>query len=309
MEKLAETGLKEALSYLENGNPIQAREILEHSLVHELDSRELIFTGKCCIFWQDAVLALQDISSPFEQGETILSEWKNFLSAFKQQQEVFEPAVYASCRGAFSLALQSFSRLLDEQEPIQRAEILRKVGLCYKKLGEFDNAKMCLSEANQLQPGQAAVIADLADCYALCGEDKASKVLFREAFYIDFKKVDIDFLDSQLIGRLIEKTEQKGYFGDCLKAWIPVYGVLWGVFNVKRSMKSREVSRLRQEIYALENEQKDPSRATPYHTPRLLNLYFWLVDYCQSVQDDKLINEILLKIKILDTSIYNLYVK
>ena len=81
------------------------------------------------------------------------------------------------------------------------------------------------------------------------------------------------------------------------------------MFNVKRSMKSREVSRLKQEIFSLENEQKDPSRVTPFHTPRLLNLYFWLVDYCQAVSDEKLINEILLKIKVLDTSIYNLYVK
>ena len=308
MEKLAESGLKEALSYLEAGNPIQAKKVLDNSLIYELDSQELIFTGKCCLYWQDVVLRLTEVTSPFEKGENLLAEWKNFLTVFREQ-ESYEPALYAVCRGTFSLALQNFSRLLDEREPIQRAEILRKIGLCYKKLGEFDNAKMCLTEANQLQGGQAGVIADLADCYALCGDDKAAKVLFREAFYIDFKKVDLDFLDSQLITRLISKTKEKGFSGDCLKAWIPVYGVLWGVFNIKRSMKSREVSRLRQEIYALENESKDPSRVTEYHTPRLLNLYFWLIDYCQSASDDKLINEILLKIKILDTSIYNLYVK
>ncbi len=310
MEPLTEKGLKDALSYLEAGNPIQAKKVLDNSLVYELDSRELIFTGKCCIFWQDIVMDMAKIESPFERGEMLLSEWKNFIAAFRTHRDTYEPAVYASCRGVFSLALKNFSKLLDEQEPVQRSEILRKVGLCYKKLGEFDNAKMCLSEANQMHGGKADVIADLADCYALCGEDKAAKVLFREAFYIDFKKVDVDFLDSQLIKRLLEKTqEEKGFSGDQLKAWIPVYGVLWGVFNIKRSMKSREVSRLRQEIYALENEQKDPSRTTPLHTPRLLNLYFWLVDYCQSAEDDKLISEILLKIKILDTSIYNLYVK
>lgn len=309
MEKLAETGLKEALSYLESGNPIQAKKVLDNSFVYGLDSREIFFTGKCCIFWQDIILSLPDDSGPFERGETILAEWKNFLTAFSGQEDRYEPAMYAVCRGVFSLALRNFSRLLDESDSTQRAEVLRKVGLCYKKLGEFDNAKTALSEANQLRTGQADVIADLADCYALCGDDKASKVLFREAFYIDFKKIDIDFLDSQLIKRLVEKTAEKGLSGDMLKVWIPVYGVIWGVFNVKRSMKSREVSRLKQEIFSLENEHKDPSRVTPFHTPRLLNLYFWLVDYCQAVSDEKLINEILLKIKVLDTSIYNLYVK
>lgn len=309
MEKQTEQGLKEALSYLEAGNPIQAKKVLDNSLIYELDSKELIFTGRCCLFWRDIVLQLADLSNPFERGETLLTEWKNFLASFSQQDYVYEPAIYASCRGTFSLALQSFSRLLDEPEPNQRSEILRKVGLCYKKLGEFDNAKTCLTEANQLQKGQAAVISELADCYALCGDDKAAKVLFREAFYIDFKKIELDFLDSELIKRLIAKTREKGYSGDILKAWIPVYGVLWGVFNVKRSMKTKEVTQLRHEIYALENEEKDPSRFTPFHTPRLLNLYFWLIDYCQTVSDDKMINEVLLKIKILDTAVYNLYVK
>ena len=38
-------------------------------------------------------------------------------------------------------------------------------------------------------------------------------------------------------------------------------------------------------------------------------MYFWLIDYCQAQNDSKLINETLLKIKILDTTVYNLYVK
>lgn len=309
MENHTALGLKEALSYLEAGNPIQAKKVLDNSFMYELESKEFFFTVKCCNYWQDIIISITNEESPFERGEILLSEWKNFQFVYGQYEDVYEPAMYAVCRGVFSLALQNFTRLLDEQDVILKSEILRKVGLCYKKLGEFDNAKMCLSEAHKIQPGQAAVIADLADCYALCGDDKASKVLFREAFFIDFKKVDLDFLDSELITRLIKKTGEKGYSGDSLKAWLPVYGVLWGVFNIKRSMKAREVSRLRQEIYALETEQKDPSRVTPFHTPRLLNLYFWLIDYCQSASDDKLINEILLKIKILDTSVYNLYVK
>ena len=309
MENHTAAGLKEALSFLEAGNPIQAKKVLDNSLIYELDSKELIFTGKCCLYWQEIIVNVSKISNSFDRGEQLLSEWKNFQTTYRQYDWVYEPAMSAVCHGVFSLALQNFNSLLAEKDESLKAEILRKVGLCYKKLGEFDNAKMILSEANKLKEGQAAVIADLADCYALCGNDKASKALFKEAFFIDYEKVDLDFLDSQLITRLIKKTEEKGYKGDELKAWIPVYGVLWGVFNIKRAMKSREVSRLRQDIYALEMEIRDPSRANPYQTPRLLNLYFWLIDYCQSAQEDKLINEILLKIKILDTYVYNLYVK
>lgn len=59
----------------------------------------------------------------------------------------------------------------------------------------------------------------------------------------------------------------------------------------------------------MENEHKDPSRSTSLQVPRLIYKYFWLIDYCQSINDTQLINEILLKIKILDTDVYNHYVK
>lgn len=309
MDIQTEKGLKDALAYLERGNPIEAKKILDSSLMYDLESKELILTGKYCLFWSDAIYRLSDIENPYEKGERLLAEWKNFLDFSKQQQETYQVAIYATCRGIFSLALQNYSQMLDERDSVQKAEILRKAGLCYKKLGEFDNAKMCLSEANSLQSGQATVLAELADCYALCGDDKAAKVLFREAFFIDYKRIDLVFLDSELIKCLIKKTSAKGYSGELLNAWIPVYGVLWGVFNMKRTMRSQEIGKLKQEIYALENEQKDPSRSSELLTPRLINMYFWLIDYCQIQNDNKLVNETLLKIKILDTTVYNLYVK
>ena len=173
MENHTAAGLKEALSFLEAGNPIQAKKVLDNSLIYELDSKELIFTGKCCLYWQEIIVNVSKISNSFDRGEQLLSEWKNFQTTYRQYDWVYEPAMSAVCHGVFSLALQNFNSLLAEKDESLKAEILRKVGLCYKKLGEFDNAKMILSEANKLKEGQAAVIADLADCYALCGNDKA----------------------------------------------------------------------------------------------------------------------------------------
>ena len=92
--------------------------------------------------------------------------------------------------------------------------------------------------------------------------------------------------------------------------WIPVYGQLYGVFTVKRKLRPTEIARLKQEIYAKENEIKDPSCQTELLTPRLINLYFWLVDYYLSTNEDvSKFNEIVTRIKILDTEIYELYVK
>ena len=67
-------------------------------------------------------------------------------------------------------------QVIDEKDTTHKSEIYRKIGLCYKKLGSFENARQCLAEANKLLPNQAPVLADLADCYALCGEDKGAKV-------------------------------------------------------------------------------------------------------------------------------------
>ncbi len=309
MDIQTEKGLKEAFSFLESGNLEETRKAIEKCLIYDSVSPEVVFTSDCCNRWLGILRKTLSLETPMERGESLLSEWKNFLCHTKAQTYVYQPAVYATCRGVFSLALQNFNLLMNEKEPATKADILRKTGLCYKKLGEFENAKMCLSEANRLHSGQAAVIADLADCYALCGEDKYAKVLFREAFFIDPKKVDLEYLDSSLIQKLIEKTEEKGFSGEALKAWIPVYGVLWGVFTIRRNLKPQEVAKLRQEIYAMENEHKDPSRDSELLVPRLINKYFWLVDYCQTVNDTRLINEILLKIKILDTDIYRMYVK
>lgn len=308
MDILTEKGLEDAIAFLEAGNPAQAKMIIDESLQNDLESGELIFTSKCCIFWADALYRLERSQSGLQKGDILLQEWKTFMTFIKQNPPVYEPTVYAACRGIFSLALQNFSQLLNEKDPIQKAEIMRKTGLCYKKLGEFENARMCLSQANSLQQRNAAVIADLADCYALCGDSRAAKLLFREAFYTDFKKIDLDFLDSQLIKRLVEKTEKLGYKGDELKAWIPVYAVLWGVFSSKRTLKAQEVGKLKQEIYCLENEIKDPSRTSSFLVPRLINMYFWLIDYCQTTEDSRLINEILLKIKVTDPNIYNMYI-
>ncbi len=309
MDIQTEQGLKEAFTFLEAGNPSQASKIIQECFIYDSTSSELVFTSNCCNRWIDNIQNVISLESPLERGETLLNDWKNFLYYIEAQENVYMPAVHALSRGVFSLALRNFNQLLNEKDHTIKADIYRKTGLCYKKLGEFDNARLCLTQANTLLPGQAPVLAELADCFALCGEDKYAKVLFREAFYIEPKKIDLDYLDSPLIKNLIKKTAEKGYSGETLLAWIPVYGVLWGVFSIRRNLKPQEVARLRQEIYAMENEHKDPSRDSEILIPRLINKYFWLVDYCQTVNDSRLISEILLKIKILDTDIYNMYVR
>lgn len=309
MENSIENALEKVLVLLENANPIDANDLINKSLKYDLDNENLLLIQKYCFFWKSSFSSVIEMDNPYERGERLLDDWKKFVDYAKSLKESHEKALYALKIGVWTFALKNYNLLLDESDTMQKAEIYRKIGICYKKLGRFSDAKNFLGQANVFRPGQANVLAELADCHALCGDDKAAKVLFREAFFIDFKKIEIAFLDCEMIRCLIEKVEQKGFKDELLNAWLPVYAVIWGVFNVRRDLKSQEIGKLKQDIYALENENKDPSRTPKTLVPHLINMYFWLIDYCHTKNDTILINETLLKIKILDANIYALYVK
>ena len=310
MDIQTEAELKVALGFLQQGNPLEAQKIISSLFEHDLESTELMYTNKCCIFWIDSIKRLKSINDSFERSESILLEWKNFQDYISRESLPYEPAQFAVQQGFFKNALEEYKKMLEEKDPLQKAEIYKNAGICYKKLGDFENARAFLTEANNIYPNLSSVLAELADCYSLCGEDKFGKVLYREAFFADPDSIDLDFLDSELIKCLIEKTKSKGYSGKALLYWIPVYGVLGGVFNIKRELTSQEVARLKKDIYAMENEIKDPSCNSEILIPRMLNYYFWLMDHYDLANENQAkINEVLLRIKLLDSAVYEMYIK
>ena len=283
--------------------------LLQDALTSDLDNTDIIFAAQGCSFWMDTMEHLSDFDS-FEQGETLLNQWEDFLVLIDRQKlPVLAQTVYAFKKMVFSKALEQYSKVFEDTDQKFHAEVCRKIGYCHKKLGSYEDALKYLIEANNTLQGQANILAEMADCYALCGVDKISKVIFREAFFIAPEKVNLAYLDAPLINKLVEKVAEKGYSNMELQEWLPVYGVLYKVFDVRRTLKSQEIGRLKQDIYAKENELKDPANNSALLTPRLLNMYFWLIDHYDLSQDNtSKIQEVLLKIKILDRNIYSLYV-
>lgn len=301
--------IKKALALLELGNIIDAEKVFTSGFMYNLDSPEIDITEIYCKYWIDRMNNIAAIKSPYERGERLIIEWKLFLKYVASKPTRFDDAVNAIKQGVFSLALHNYITVLPTSSGAERAQILLRLGICYKKRGLFVESASCLVDANSLTPNNAAIIAQLADCYALCGRDKDAKVLFREAFYLGASNIDLDFLDSVLIRDLITQVKLKGIKEPLLNEWVAVYGVTLGVFNIKRHLNQKEISKLRQEIYALENDQKDPARFTEISVPRLINMYFRLIDYCRDTHDDKTISESLLKIKILDKDVYTQYIR
>lgn len=314
MDIQTEQELQKAYRLITEGKINQAKQIFAEALEYNFDSEELNFAHWCCSYWDDFIQKLPKYEA-YEQGASLIARWKTFHLDLERQNKSFQRPVTSLQKGIFTIALDAFESLsIDssamEFTAVQQAEIGRKLALCCKKLGKFDAALNHLTEANKVLPSSAPILAEIADCFALCGEDRKAKVLFREAFFIDAQKVETTFLDSELICCLIRQLKEKGYTGPALQEWIPVYGVLYGVFNIKRELRSHEVARLRQEIYARENELKDPSNDASVLTPKLINMYFWLIDhYVRTGESTARINDCLLQIRVHNENIYKMYTR
>lgn len=310
MSSQSENEIKQAYELLKKGDSVSAREVLSTALENDLENPEILFGLRCTVFWNERFFQISGIQDLFPKGEQLISSWKDFLS-FIENEKKYECCVYAIKKGVFTQVLENFQQLLKENSTSKEKKgiIFSRIGLCYKQLGDYDTALRFLSEANLVNPENAAILAEMADCYALCGEEKTSKVLFREAFFINPQEIDISMLESSLFCSLYAKVLETGKKGEIAVEWIPVEGVLTGVLNVKRELRALEVGKLKQNIYALETELRDTESEPLLIIPRLINNYFWIIDHYTAIHEDRAkINEILLKIKLLDADIYEKYV-
>ena len=308
-------GLSQAYELLKEGKPAMAKPLLEDALADDLDNKEILFTIRCASFWKEEFSAVEAILLTFEKGERIIQGWKRFITGITDLlDENYEASIYAVRRGVFSQALENYQQHLDDPQQILRAEAYRKAAFCHKQLGAFEVALNYLKEANTLldnitkREDAAPILAEMADCYALCGQDCYAKVFFREAFFLGANKIDLLFLDSELILRLVELVRQFGYPDRVMQEWIPVYGVLYGVLNINRPLRPIEFSNLKRDITSLENEIQSSTSEVSLLVPRLINKYFWLIDYYMNVNDNReMIEDTLRRIRLLNEDVYRAY--
>ncbi len=311
MKKATVIKLTSALDFLKNAELEKAYVELEKSLGDDLENADVEYALKAVEYWLPKLETAKKAATPLERGEYMISHWKSFLEFIAKQGECRDTIIYALKRAVFLLALKFYSKLFEQEKELKEAEPYRKVGLCYKILGEYDRALEFLKFACELDKNSSAIMAELADCYACYGETKLSKVFFREAFFIDPSGIELQFLESALILKLIERVKALGIKPEHISEWIPIYGMLDGVFNVKRELKSVEFGQLKQKIFLLEYEVKDGSgEQLDSLVPRLINYYFWLIDHYIAVHEDKSkIDGILLRIRVLDKNIYDCYTR
>jgi tetratricopeptide (TPR) repeat protein len=307
--------LQDAYAKLKEGKPLLARERMETALRME-ETPELVFALKCVNWWLDRMQRYESLTDPYERGGFILAQWKSFygfLDRIGNAELYRESVIYAMRIFVFSAALDCFKQFLDEGK--DDPDILLRVGQCYKGIGRYDQAAKYLEQAARSKRDDGETLSCLADVNAMLEETRAAKALFREAFYADPQHIDLRSMESELILRLAAKVAELGYTGEELLEWIPIYGNIYGVFSVRRELKPVELGRLKQSIFTLENEVRSRTGGSqsPNHSllvPRLINRYFWLIDHYENVQENpSMIEETLLKIRIVSPNIYELYIR
>ncbi len=298
--------LSAAYDCARKGDFKNAESNLEDALRADFEDEEVLSSLKCVHFWKERFDRFDNTGTGLERGDILIREWKAFHYFLDHIAGAEEDCLYALKQWVFSSAYEayrSFARETDAQDP----ELQFRLGLALKGCGDYQHAVEHLELASAGDGENAGYLAELADCYAFINEVKVSKVFFREAFYINPQGIDLQFLESLMIRRLIDEVESKGYSEEIAKEWIPVFGVLYGVFSVKRELRPLELGKLRQSIYSLEKRMGESDEQEKL-VPRLINRYFWLIDHYISIKDSKTkIDEVLEKIRILDQQVYELY--
>ena len=309
--------IHKAYASLKDGNADSAAGFLKDALKLDYEHEEVRYALKCLNWWGEKTKPLDSLKDPGEQGGYILSQLEYYYAFLERigkanlpRGESDDPCQSAIKRFVFSLALSYFLGPLQEGVNKPDPLLLLQAGRCCKGAGNLEEALNYLEQASRLKSDDSAILSELADVNALLGDERAAKVLFREAFYLDPQQIDLSAMKSEMILRLQDRVKELGYHGNELAEWVPVWACIWGVFSVKRELKPVELGRLKQSIFFLENEQRSKSGADPLIKPRLLNRYFWLMDHYEhnrKADTSKLMEETIVKIKYTDSVIYDRY--
>ena len=303
--------IQKAYDKLKASDAEGAAALLDEALQIDFDNEETKHALKSVNWWLEHTAKIGDIKNPYEKGGFILSQFRQYYVFLDSVAGNYDLCQYAVRRFVFSSALRCFRDLLGDGVNQHDPGLLLLVGRCYKGTGNYDEAFKYLEQAVRFRREDGEALAEWADVNALLGKDLEAKALFREAFFLNPEKIDLRAMESEMVLRLKERLiREKGYREDELREWIPVYGRLWGVFTVKRELKPIEFGKLKQSIFTMETECRGNPGRSAVLKPRLINRYFWLIDYYENKHEDPdLIEEVLLKIKVTDPEIYERYMR
>ena len=301
--------LSQAWQLVKNQELDRAKSLLDSAIPYGFEEPVLLGALKSISFWKERLNILQSYNDPLAQADYFFMQWITYQEFAQRVGLLDEGCLYAFKVFVFGSVKNLLTHWIGKNDQFDPYYHL-KLGICNKSMGDYEIALTNLEKAAEGLQDNPDLLSHLADCYALMDETPRAKILFREAFYLDAQQVFLEMLESELIHRLVDHVQQRFDNSKEVKEWIPVYGVILGVFSIKRDLRALEFGKLRQSIYALERELTHQPEKSHLIQPKLLNRYFWLIDKLvgQGEEQEK-IDEVLLKIKSLNPYIHGLYTK
>lgn len=309
METQSFSGLKDIYEGLRTGSfeEVESQAVQYQDQV--LTPDEVYDILLCTVFWRGKREQAVAFADEEARGDFFIREYRGFLRRFQGRFRTgFEEGLYALRSFVFRAALDAYQAALEAAKR-SMPELTLKCAKCLKGIGDFHQALELLESLVQNHKDLAEAWSELGDCLDMIGESRKAKLFFREAFFINPQKVDLDFIESRMLRKVLEDLKVRYSDENLLKEWLPIHAVLLGAFNIKRELKATELAQLKQSIYSLRNELQHVDKKSSVLLPRLINRYFWLVDHYVSVKEDReKIEEALLNIRVLDPLIHKQYV-
>ncbi len=295
------------VTYIRNAEFNKALEIMEEILKINSEFPGLVESIKSIKFWQNRWLKILRTPQGKEQADILLDEWvnyENFSKSFSNQPEkifiVIKNLIYKKILKNLIYAFQN--------SEVPNVELLKKIGEIFLEIDENQKAIETLEYARMFRKKDSYLLALLAESYSREGNIQKAKSLFREAFLYNPQEIDLSLIKSELILEIVKTIKSKGIDEKMLLEWIPVYGAILNIFNIKREISYEELVRLTQEAEELEKEYYNRQFTNEFIEPKLINRYLWLIDYYRLQSPNKEYTKIYLnKLKELNPKIYEQY--
>lgn len=309
-----------ALSFLSDGCFSDAATEFKEILKQDFANESAESGGKYCNYWKSKIEKLKKERdkkslSNYETGNLLYEEWKKFITTFKSSKETEVVVLNSVMQYVLGLALECLKKTETEGDSsVNIASLFTLIGVLNKELGQFDDAICYFQKVIQIDHSNAGAYAQLGNCYELQGNERAAKIMMREAFFLNPAAIDLEKLEnSQLIARISNVMRQYDIATDTFVFWIPVYARVYNILDVKRELMANEVTRIQKEISDIKNELENNTgiiknkNKTEKFKAILVMRYLWLYDYFlekENAEDE--LKKVEARIKDLSFTVYNI---
>ncbi len=308
------------LSLLTEGYFNDAATVFKEILKQDFANESAEIGGKCCNYWKIKIEKLKKEKdkkaySNYKTGCLLYEEWKKFILTFKSSRGTEALVLNCVMKYVLGLALEYLKKTESEGDAsVNIVRLFALIGAIYKELMRFDDAVCYFQKVIQNDHFNADAYAQLGNCYELQDNERAAKIMMREAFFLNPAAVDLAKLDnSQLIAKISSVMKQYDIADETFVFWVPVYARVYNILDIKRELMTSEVARIQKEISNIKNElennagiMKNKNEAEKFKAILVMR-YLWLYDYFleKDNANDEL-KKVEARIKDLSFTVYNI---